>query len=114
LEIDCFGALRPSLADRRHVSGQHLSGYGRAHIEVGGAADKLGSNGIEVQPVPALEGMLAVTMVFQMMAVALADREPGLPRSTVLLSDLPGADEFERGAHLPIRVAPGEFGGQGP
>src|SRR4029077_20546891 len=30
------------------------------------------------------------------------------------VADLPGADEFERGAHLPIRAAPRELGGQGP
>ena len=38
------------------------------------------------------------------------------PRRTLLspAADLPGADEFERGAHLPIRAAPGELGGHGP
>ena len=29
-------------------------------------------------------------------------------------ADLPRADEFEGGAHLPIRAAPRELGGQGP
>ena len=44
---------------------------------------------------------------------------PGIGRhncaASTLLSpaaDLPGADKFERGAHLPIRAAPRELGGQ--
>lgn len=89
------------------------SRYGRAHVEVGGAADELGSEGIEVQPVPALEGMMAVAVVFQMMHAAHAHREAVMrlqpdPRITC------GSDvrDFDRLSHAPLddAVVPSQEG----